>query len=225
MKKLNKDKQDRADLLAKIPPSATRVRVRTAKGDQKYKPIAELVDTDEIQVTKFGDPIVMKGSPGRKTTVTVGPVNATVAVLIQRKTSSLDTDPVLMKTRGAPDSPDVLHEVLVGLSEEAASLRFERDEAAREGKDTSGLSAKRVIALKAVGDTWLKRMDQMSGKLVDMDSQGFQALYGLLMETMRTAMTATKLRPEQVETVFAKFASLVDDDWKVEAKNRMKNVV
>lgn len=224
-RKTQREKQERADLLAKIPPSATRVLVHTAKGEQKYKAISDLVDSDEVQVNKFGDPIVMKGSPGRKTPLDVGPVNQTVAVLIQRKQGVLDTDPVLRKTRQDPDSPDVLHEVIVGLSEEAASLRFERDEAAREGKDTSALSAKRVQALRAVGETWLKRMDQVAGKTLDMDSAGFKALFQYMMETLREAMNAAKLRPEQIETVFAKYAAMVGDEWKAEAKNRMKNAV
>ena len=224
-RKPNKDKQDRADLLAKIPPSATRVRVITAKGEQKYKEISELADADVIQTNKFGDPIVMKSAPGRKTAVDVGPANATVAVLLRRKQDTLDHDPVYLKTKKAPDSPDVLHEVIVGLSEEAASLKFERDEAAREGKDTSGLSAKRVLALRAVGDTWLKRMDQMAGKLIDMESPAFHTLFKHMMDTFREAMNASKLRPEQIETVFAKFSAMTSEEWKVEAKNRMKNAV
>lgn len=225
MPRINKDREKRAELLAKIPPSATRVRVVTAKGELKYKEISDLADSDVIQTNKLGDPIVMKAAPGRKTALDVGPVNPTVAVLIQRKQDTLDKDPVFNKTKKDPDSPDVLHEVIVGLSEEAASLKFERDEAAREGKDTSGLSAKRVQALRAVGDTWLKRMDQLAGKLIDLDSPAFQALFKHLMDTMREAMNASKLRPEQIETVFAKFSALTSEEWKAEAKNRMKNAV
>lgn len=219
-----KSNQERADLLAKIPPSATRVRVITAKGGQKYKEVTDLLDSDVIQTNKFGDPIVMKRAPGRKTAVDVGPANRVIAVLLQRKQHTLDTDPVLLKTKKSPDSPDVLHEVIVGLSEEAASLKFERDEAAREGKDSSGLSAKRVQALRAVGETWLKRMDQVSSKLVDMDSPAFTALFKFLMDTFKEAMNSAKMRPEQVETVFAKFSAMVNDEWKAEAKNRMKSV-
>lgn len=224
-RKVTKTQQTRSDLLAKIPPSAARVRVVTAKGEQKYKEITDLLDSDVIQTNKFGDPIVMKAAPGRKVAVDVGPVNATVAVLIQRKRDTLDLDPVYNKTKKAPDSPDVLHEVIIGLSEEAASLRFERDEAAREGKDTSGFSAKRVQALRAVGETWLKRMDQMSGKLIDLESPAFQALWTHIMGTLRDAMNASKLRPEQIETVFAKFSAMTNAEWNAEAKNRMKNAV
>jgi len=197
--------------------------VKTAKGEVKYKELAEVADTDEVQVNQSGDPIVMKGAPGRKPTPSMAPANSTVAAILRRKQDVLDTDPVYLKTRRTPDSPDVLHEVIVGLSEEAASLKFERDEAAREGKDTAGLSAKRVQALRAVGETWLKRMDQVSGKLINMDTPAFQALWKFFMETIRDAMVNTKMRPEQVETVFAKFATLVGtDEWRSEAKNRMK---
>lgn len=230
-RKTIKDKQARADLLAKIPHGAARVQVLTAKGELKYKAVIDLADSDEIQTNKYGDPVVMKGNPGRKTPITVtapavvAPANATVAAVLQRKAASLAHDPVYRTTQKAPDSPDVLHQVMLGLSEEAASLKFERDEAARNNEGTANLSAKRVQALRAVGDTWLKRMDQMAGKLIDLDSPGFLAVYKLLMETMREAMNGAKLRDEQIETVFAKFASLVNDEWKVEAKNRMKNVV
>ena len=217
-------KQDRADLLAKIPPSATRVLIVTAKGIKKYKPVEEVLDSDVIQTNKSGDPVVMKKSPGRKKPTIVGPANATVAVLIRRKEEALGADPVLLKAKKDPDSPDVLHEVILGISEEAASLRFERDEAAREGRDSSGMSAKRVQALRAVGDTWLKRKDQLAGKVIDMDSQGFQELFKFMMSTLKDAMNSVKMRDEEIETVFAKFASMITDDWKVEAKNRMKNV-
>ena len=97
--KSGKDRQARADLLAKIPPSAARVRVITAKGEQKYKEIGDLLDSDVIQTNKFGDPIVMKATPGRKVTVDVGPVNATVAVLLQRKQSTLELDPIYRTTK------------------------------------------------------------------------------------------------------------------------------
>jgi hypothetical protein len=218
-------RQLRADLLARIPPSATRVRILTAKGDTKYKAMDDLADDDRIQVNKTGDPIVMKGKPGRKSAVNVGPANATVAVLLQRKQTAMDTDAILTQMKADPASADLLQAIIVGLGEEAASLKFERTEAAREGKDTSGLSSKRVQALRATADTWLKRMDQLSARSIDMESPGFGILFKIIMDTFREAMNSAKLRPEQIETVFAKFSSMVDDDWKNEAKIRMKRSI
>jgi hypothetical protein len=224
-RKSAKDKERRADLLAKVPPAATRVLVRTAKGDQKYKPIADLADTDRIQTNKHGDPIVMKGKPGRKSAVDVGPANATVAEILKRKSAALDSDEILVQMKANPESADLLQAIIVGLGEESASLKFEREEAAREGKDTSGYSTKRVQALRATAETWLKRMDQLTAKSIDLDSPGFGILFKFIMDTFREAMNGAKLRPEQVETIFAKFSSMVDDDWKVEAKGRMKRSI
>lgn len=218
-----KNKQRRADLLAKVPPSATRVKVLTAKGQRKYKALDDLADDDMIQTNKDGDPIVMKGKPGRKSTPNIGPANATVAAILQRKQSALQGDSILKTIGSSPDSPDVLHEVIKGLGEEAASLKFEREEAARDGKDTTAISSRRVQALRATAETWLKRADQLGSKLIDLEGAPFAALFRHQMETLRDAMLGSRMRDEQIEMVLNKFADIVDsDDWKNEANIRMK---
>lgn len=213
----------RAELLAKVPDGTTRVLVQTDKGEQKYKALDQLADTDVIQTAKDGTPIVMKGKPGRKAAVPLAPATEVVAEIIKRKKGAIDHDPLLKTAKTAPESPDVLQHIILGLGEEAASLAFERDEAARQGKDSSGHSTKRVQALRAMGETWLKRMDQVVARTVDLDSPGFKVLFKFIMDTIREAMNSANMRPEQVETVFAKFASMVNEDWHNEARNRMKN--
>lgn len=213
----------RADLLAKVPASAERVLVETAEGDRKYKAPADLAETDVIQTKKNGDPIVMKAKPGRKTPVVVAPANDTVAEILRRKREALDNDPVLKTVSQAPDSPDVLHEVIRGLSEEQASLKFARQEAERKGEDTSTLSSRRVQALRATADTWLKRADQLGGSLVDLDSPAYAALFKYTMGTLRNAMIASRMRDEEIEMVFTRFASTLEqDEWKQEAVILMK---
>ena len=211
--------------MAKVPPSATRIRVLTPKGEQKYKAIADLADADVIQTNKAGDPIVMKGKPGRKSAGTAAPANSTVADSLKRKAVAMQGDDILAQMKTNPESADLLTAIITGLGEEQASLKFERTEAAREGKDTSGFSSKRVQALRATAETWLKRMDQLTTRTIDLESPGFGVLFKHIMDTFREAMNSTRFRPEQIETVFAKFSSMVDDDWMAEAKNRMKKLV
>lgn len=224
-RKKTADKQHRADLLAKVPDSAKRVLVVTETGKRKYKALLDLADADRIQTNKSGIPIVMKNEPGRKSSVAVGPANAVVAEILRRKQVAMDADGILQVARATPESADVLQAVIVGLGEEAASLGFERSEAARNGKDSSSYSAKRVQALKAVGETWLKRMDQLVTRSVDMDSPGFKVLFKFVIDTFREAMAAGAIRPEQIDTVFAKLGEMINDDWYSEAKSRMKNSV
>lgn len=191
-------------------------------GQTRYKDVSDLADTDEILLKGDGTPIVMRSSPGRRSTPNIGPENATIAEVLKKKDSHLATDPLLQMTRHDPESPNVLQEVMVGISEEVASINFERKEAERRGKDTGTLSQRRIQGLRALAETWLKRKEQITSREIDLDSKPFDAVFQFIMETFRDAMGAAKMRPEAIETVFAKFALMIDDDWKNEARVRQK---
>ena len=112
--------------------------------------------------------------------------------------------------------------MVLAIGEEAASLRFERMEAERKGTDTSQLSMRRVAALKAIGDTWIKRKEQIQSRMIDLESPSFQALFQFISETFVRAMQSAGVRQELSDTVIAQFAKQLDDSWKNEAKSRMK---
>jgi len=128
---------------------------------------------------------------------------------------------VILAAEATPESAEVLNQVLLAIAEEAASIRFERQEAERNGEETSSLSMRRVMALKAIGDTWIKRKEQIQHAAVDMDSPSFQELFKFISETFSRAMTASGVRQELMDSVFAQFAKMLDDDWKREANSRM----
>lgn len=221
-----KDRQERAVLLSRLPEGTTRVKVETELGKIQYKEVDDLSDTDKIITKDDGTPVVMKSSPGRKKNVVVAPVNATVKEIIKRKEAYVKDDPLYKITQDDPESPDVLKHVMVSISEEAASIGFERMEAERQGKDTATLSQRRIQAFRAVGDAWLKRKEQVSARGIDLDSPAFEAVFGYTMETFREAMQAANARPEMIQTVFAKFSQkIADEEWKTEAKARMKKLV
>lgn len=219
----NKNKQQN-DLLAKIPPGAKKIQVRTADGKLRYKAQDDIAPDDEIQLNKNGIPIVMRGWPGRKNDV-LEPVNDVVAEIIKQKTAIIEKDPIVSEIKRNPESPDVLHHIIVALGEETASIKFERQEAEREGKSTIGISTRRINSLRVMAETWLKRKEQLVTRGVDMSTPAFKVLFKFIMETFKEAMTAAGMRPEAIETVMSKLASQLDDDWEQEAKSRMKNIV
>tara|TARA_Y100000310_G_scaffold194428_2_gene194435 strand:+ start:24513 stop:25187 length:675 start_codon:yes stop_codon:yes gene_type:complete len=221
-----KTKAARADLLAKVPAGARRLKVKTAKGETKYKAVAELADTDEILVNASGEPIVMRAKPGRKAKADPQPVNDTIRELVKRKAASVAASPLRQAAANEPDSDAVLHNVLMGLTDEVASLAFERQEAERLGKETSQISVRRIGGLKATAETWLKRKDQLVNKSVDPDSPGFKAAASYLLETMKEAMSGSGVRPEMIQTVFTKFSTITAaDSWEAELKVRIKKSV
>lgn len=216
-------REEKKALLLLCPEDALRVKVHDEFGKERYREIDSIRDTDVILTDKSGTPITMKGKPGRKFSPREAPIaNEAVANSIRRKDASRENDVILNVTKANPESPDVLRGVMSELAEEAASLRFEREEAERNGNDTSNLSVRRARVLQAVGDTWLKRKAQLSTDSMDLDSPEFEAVFAFMIETFKKAMLDCNSRPEMIETIIAKFASMLDEEWKSEAKKRVR---
>lgn len=220
--------QDKQALLAALPPDVTRVQVKTAAGPVRWKPLADILNTDYIVINPAtGLPFTMKGKPGRKVVTPVqggnGPATVDVMAQIRKKKSALASDPIVRAASASPESPEVLTTVLLALADEAASLAHERKKAEEKNEPTSAISIRRVNALKAIGDAWLKRKEQIAESGIDFESPEFKAAFGFIAETFRGAMESSRLLPDVIETVFSKFGSVTNTkEWESEARNRMK---
>lgn len=215
-----------------IPQGASRVQVTDEVGKIVWRKPSDLRDTDTIKFNpNTGEPYVMYGTPGvtspqtPATPTASAPTtsNAVISAIKSRKKEVLERDAVVATAKKNPESADILTNVIHGLAEESASLYFERLEAERKGEDTSQLSMRRVQALKAVGDTWLKKKEVLASNGVDLDSPSFKIVFTHIAETFRRACDIAGVRPEMSESVFAEFGRLVDDvDWVAEAKAKME---
>lgn len=222
-----------------IPPGVTRVQVEDEYGKMIWRKPSEVLDTDTVRINfKTGEPFVMYGSPGKpssnplnvqKKPTSVSSSNQpspqhSINQLQQRKQAKINNDAIFDQTKKNADSSEVLTHVLVGLAEESASLAFEREEAERRGESTSQISLRRVNALRAVGDTWIKKKEMMSSKSIDLESKTFKKVFGHIAETFRKACDEAGVRPELAESVFATFGKMVDDpDWLIDAKKAMES--
>lgn len=217
-----KDKSTR-EILELIEADTPRILVRDEFGKQHYRKHDEVLDSDEVVRNSKGDAIVMARQPGRpKDPEPLEAPSAKLAELAKLRQKAIAQDPLVKSMTNDTDSSEVFDHVMRGLALEAASLEFERNEMARVGKETSAVSMRRVNVLKAIGDAHIKRRDLLKSAGVDMDSPAFARLFAFIIETMKTSMEDSGLRQEMVETVFARFGALVeDDDWNREAKNRM----
>ena len=208
-----------------IPHEANRVKVVDDKGQTKLRKIEDIQRGDTIALNESGLPVFVEGrigKPPKKLDEALPPATPLIGDLIRIKTGHLRNDPILQAAESAPESAEVLNQVVLAIGEEAASLRFERMEAERKGEDTSQLSMRRVAALKAIGDTWIKRKEQIQSRVIDLESPAFQALFQFISETFVRAMQSANVRQELADSVLAQFVKLLDDSWKNEAKSRMK---
>lgn len=206
-----------------IPVEANRIKVLNTEGQVKWRKVGDIRDDDRIPLNKDRKPYSMSRKPGRKRLPKLGSseyLNQTVV----RKRQTLYQDTIRSMAKRDPESPDVLQEVMVAISEEAAALKFEREQAEVRGdKATVSISLKRVQALKAIGDTWLKRKEMMSSGEIDLDSPQFEKLLTYIFETFGLSLEKSGVRGELGEAIFSNLAkSLSAKSWKSEARRRMK---
>jgi hypothetical protein len=218
---------DRDVLLQLIPANAKLIYVKDELGKFRYRLLEALRETDDIQVNTKGIPVTATKSPGRppKVPVPAPPpaITPTVAVSNQRKVHMMSKDPVLKAIKANPDSPDVLAQVMISLAEESSSISFERQEAERNGTDTSMISGRRVQVLKSLADTWMKRKEQFAAKSMDIESPAFKIVFSHIALTFKAAMVSAGFKSEEVESVFSKVAKAVEDDtWTSDLKNKIK---
>lgn len=228
-----------------IDPNVARVKVVDDLGKIVWRKPDELRTTDQVMIhPTTGLPITMNNEPGRKTKsasssptstpstpmptiqqaqIAMSSTQLNIANQQLNKISTLMQDKILGNVMTNIESGDVLNSVIEGLAEESASLKFERTEAERKGENTSQLSIRRVNALKAVGDAWIKKKEMLSNQSIDMDSKAFKVLFGFIAETFRRACDEAKVRPEMTESIFANFGKMIDaEEWMKEAKGRME---
>lgn len=213
--------KDRETLLAELPPEVTRIQVIDEQGKQRFRKREEIADSDTLVFNSSGDVVVMRGEIGRPQKTEPQPINEAVAEVMKLRRQAMNDDDLLEVVKANPESAAVLDFVMVGIAEEAAALGFERQEMERRGQPTSQVSVRRIGALKAIGDSWLKRKDQIAAQGVDMDSPAFRRLFTYIMETFKEALTSAGERPEMIETVFAGLSKRLDADWQREAVKRM----
>ena len=215
------------ETLKAIPPNAISVKVVDQKGRKLFRTPEELVPTDTIVTKGDGTPIVMTAPPGRRkqeenAKVVIGPSNSFVEALNELRNKDVNKDPVLtaLKQKGALDK-DAITRIVEGMAEEAANLKFDRDESQRMGEDSVQISMKRVNTLKALADVLFKQQEQEASE-IDFESPSFIAFFHYLGDTFKESMLSAGIRDESIETTINILSKALDDSWKDEAKRRMR---
>lgn len=218
----------RQQILDLIPDTAVRLKVRTASGKETWRNVEngldKLADTDEPVLDSKGQPITMDNHPGRRRKPqTPKPANAKIAADVALRQQFFKEDPLLCTVEKNVESEDVLQMVVQGFAREAASLEFERQQAEIQGRETSQISVRRINALKAVADTWLKRKDQVANKSIDLNSMAFRNLFKFIISTFRESMLQEGLTSDQIQVIMTALSSrLSDDTWEEEARIAMR---
>lgn len=214
---------DREYIIKNLPQGTKRVQVVSSQGKTNYKRPEDVdLDHDEIKLAMDGTPIIMRGKPGRKAKTQLKPVTPQIDEVVQAKSEHLENDDLTREILNNSEGEAVLDTVLLGLAQEASSIEFERMEAERHGRETVNISSKRARVLKAMADTVLKKKALVAGGVIDLESVAFKTVFGMILSTFKEAMKESGARPELVETTFSNLVKALDENWKEDARQKMK---
>lgn len=223
---------ERERVLALIPDTAVRIKVHDQAGNEAWRTIEKgedrdlstVLETDVLLVREDGRPYTMDKHPGRpRTAKRSKPVTKKVSEVVLERKQFKQKDPLLRKIRKDVESDSVLLQCMNGFADEAASLQFERLQAEVSGSPTSQISMRRIAALKAVAETWLKRKEQIANRSIDLSSTAFMRLFRFIFDTFIEVLRASDISEDQIEVIKVSLSKrLGDEHWEEEARSAMR---
>lgn len=217
--------------------NSTRVHVLDSSGQKKWKTPQEIAPEDKVLLKSTGDPITMQGQVGRpskgdddeeeRKVAVKGASEEAIGQLIadkmERRRKTIARDKLRRVTDRDPDSNEVMDLVLKELASEQARMKFELEELEREGKEISEASARRVRILAQLSDSWLKRQERLRDVgVVDLNTPPMREFVRCLGETMNSVMEILNVKADARGAIINKWASSLDDEWKLATQKRMK---
>lgn len=224
-KQMEEDGSSVQELLDELPDDA-RVGVKDEFGNEKWRKKDEIRDTDEVRFKVNGNLMMMTGKPGPPVEDPLQPADKKIAEMLHRKKEHLRSDPLrrALGDKQTGDTKDPLLFILEAIAEETSSLQFDRQQAERNGdiKTSSQLAMRRINGLKALGDTWLKRAEQISAAGVDLDSPAFVRVMELTLDTLFECMQKRGIAADTVQALAADIESAITSEhWRAKAEKRV----
>lgn len=139
---------------------------------------------------------------------------ATARKMAKKEASKRD---LLLKTiKNNPNNPESLDIVIEELAEEIFALKFERERLEQEEKDISNVAGRRVSAIKALIDTYLKKREINKDSALDLKSEEMEAVMRLIFAKIQETLKACGYQKEAVQGFFQTFQKLMEN-FEVEA--------
>lgn len=142
---------------------------------------------------------------------------------LAQKEQGKTSDALVTAVFKAPDSVTVADAVLKEMAEEAFVLKFCREQEEKNGgKLTAKIAHQRLQGLRAAGEIWFKRNELLGSKSIDLHSEQFKALYGLILEKIEKTLDDSGLGA--YKAIFFHSLQINLNGWEAEAELVMAKV-
>ncbi len=171
---------------------------------------------------KSGNALKVQRGPGRPRKVERMPTTSDLqyhAAMSEEKAKFIDTDAVVLASRGGADAPQMLKLIKAEVAKEAAALHFQRIENEKYGKDTAQTSTRRIDALTKIANIEME-IKKLGSEAIDLRHPKFQKVFALWIEMMREVASET-LTPELIDLFFNRFSTKIDG-WEDRAAEEIR---
>jgi hypothetical protein len=142
-----------------------------------------------VTIAADGAPLVVRRKPGRPKKVEVAPSGDELqyaAEVNEAREQHVHADPLVRALGGQRSTSEVLHQLKVGISKEAAALLFDRQQAAARGRPIEQLISRRIDALHKVALIELGVRRLGADDHLDPRSEQMQVAFRLFVDTVAT---------------------------------------
>lgn len=172
-------------------------------------PNGDRVDTEEL-----GSDYVLDQS-GSIPTPEVVDSHAISREFRERESFVANQELVKSLNANAPVS-DLVNLVLREIGEELSHLKYERQKAAKEGKNTANYTISRIASLKQLSDALAKRLESMKHDEFDLKNPKFKQVLRIWMEFLYESMKKCDVQEQVIDLVFRQIeADMIDFERRV----------
>jgi hypothetical protein len=143
---------------------------------------------------------------------------ADVKASLRDRVSYVKSQPLVRAlAEGAPSvAMDML---LLEIAEEISHLKWERREAAKNGRSTAQHTVARVNGLRALAETLIRRKEAAIAENLDLKSPRLQKIFKVWMQFFYEAMEKSDVPPEVINVVFQQMkADMIGWEGRMEAE-------
>lgn len=172
-------------------------------------PGGKKVDPDEV-----GAEYVIRQTGDVPTPEVVDP--GEVAEEVRARKRYVEGQELVQAAKGDSTTGQVVDLLVLEIAEELGHLKWERREAAKNGKNTANYSIGRMNSLKNLAELLLKRREADRDEELDLKSPRFQAVFKIWMEFFSDSMEKAGVEPKVIDLVFQQMkANMVDWEKKM----------
>ncbi len=168
--------------------------------DPKNGKIIKFPDGRTVSSEEIGADYVVSSSNNVPTPEIIDPKS--LVIENSKREQYVNSQELTILANNKSSSNELLDSVLKEIALELSHLKWERQKAAKDGKNTANYTINRIAALKQLSEVIIKRQDTMRAEKLDLSSPRFQNILNLWMEFVYDSMSKAGMGQDDIDLVF-----------------------